>query len=261
MLSVVALFSFACLAQAQGWRGIVPLHSTRTDVEKLIGSPMQPNGITYDLKSERVNVVYSAGSCEKDHVEWNVPPGTVLSITIYPQTKLMLADLRITLDKFEKFINPQNRDFIAYNNKEAGIGFGTKPNGEVEVIQYFPAAKDSHLRCTNFSGNPVTIDELEYFKFDEFSTPSRSDERARLNSFAIRLYSRPDTKGYLIVFPGRREKVNLAKARANRSKSYLVNRAKIDSARIDAMVGNRMQSGKTELFVVPNNIFVVREQN
>ena len=51
--------------QAQGWRGIVPLHSTRADVERLVGSPMTPNGITYDLKNERVNVVYSDGGCAK----------------------------------------------------------------------------------------------------------------------------------------------------------------------------------------------------
>jgi hypothetical protein len=242
------------------WREIVPLHSTRADVEKLIGSPMQPNGITYDLKSERVNVVYSAGSCEKDRVEWNVPTDTVIGIMIYPQKRLMLPDLGFALDKFDKFINPQNPDFIAYSNKEEGMGFGAKPSGEVQVIQYFPAAKDSHLRCPNFSPNRVTMGELEYFKFDEFSNLSRGDERARLNNFATRLSSRPDTKAYVIVYPGKREKVSIATARANRIKSYLVNTRRIDSARVDTIVGRRMESSKTKLFVVPTNITVERSQ-
>jgi hypothetical protein len=43
-------------SQAQGWRGIVPLHSTRQDVEKIIGQPTESNGITYDLQSERVSI-------------------------------------------------------------------------------------------------------------------------------------------------------------------------------------------------------------
>src|SRR5216683_7963535 len=90
---LLALFS---LSQAQGWRGIRPLHSTRNDVERLIGPPMQPKGITYDLKNERVNVVYSDGKCAKGWpYGWNVPPGTVIGITIYQQPRPKLSDLSI----------------------------------------------------------------------------------------------------------------------------------------------------------------------
>ena len=47
---------------------ITPLHSTREDVERVVGSPMTPGWITYDLKTERVNIVYSAGVCKKGRV-------------------------------------------------------------------------------------------------------------------------------------------------------------------------------------------------
>jgi hypothetical protein len=52
-----------CNALAQGWRGIVPLHSTRSEVEKLIGLPMRPGVTTYDLVDERVNIDYSTDTC------------------------------------------------------------------------------------------------------------------------------------------------------------------------------------------------------
>src|SRR4026207_1897071 len=81
--------------QAPGWRGIIPLQSTRAEVEALIGPPVQPNGRTYDLKNERVNIVYANGGCNNRAVEWNVPPDTVISITVYPQSEVRVSDLGI----------------------------------------------------------------------------------------------------------------------------------------------------------------------
>src|SRR6266498_1996177 len=79
---VSVIFCFAATAKAQGWRGIRPLHSTREDVERLIGPPMQPNGDTYDLKGERVNIGYSDLRCTKGWpYGWNVPARTVTAIT------------------------------------------------------------------------------------------------------------------------------------------------------------------------------------
>jgi len=258
---LVGLLSISFTSQAQGWRGIVPLHSTRANVEKLIGPPIQPNGITYDLKSERVNIVYSDGSCEKDKVEWNVPRGTVIGITIYPQTRVMLSDLRVALDKFEKFINPNNPEFIGYNSKEEGMGFGINPNGEVKVIEYFPTTKDSHLRCANFLRDRLTVDELDYFKFDEFLTHSSFDQRARLDNFAARLRDRPDTRAYLVLYPSKGEKMRAARAKADRMKSYLIRAGRIKAARVNAIVAGRKENAKIGLFVVPSNITVVLSQN
>ena len=35
---------YAATAEARGWRGIVPLHTTRTHVEQLLGPPSEQNG-------------------------------------------------------------------------------------------------------------------------------------------------------------------------------------------------------------------------
>jgi outer membrane protein OmpA-like peptidoglycan-associated protein len=254
---LVGLISITSISNAQGWRGIVPLHSNRADVEKLIGPPMQPNGITYDLKNERVNIVYSNAGCEREKVEWNVPRGTVIGITIYPQTRLVVSDLRVALDKFEKFINPNNPEFIAYNNKEEGMGLGVNPKGEVEVIEYFPTTKDSHLRCANFSREQLTVDELDYFKFDEFSNQSRADERARLDNFAARFRDKPGARAYVVVYPNKLEKVSASRARADRMKDYLIRAGGIEPARVNVIIAGREGIAKTGLFVVPSNITVL----
>jgi len=248
------LLSIVIVSQAQGWRGIVPLHSTRADVEALIGPPMQPNGITYDLKNERVNVVYSDGSCEKSKVEWNVPPGTVIGITIYPQTKLMISDLRTDLNKFEKFINPHDPDSVSYNNKEEGIGIGTRSNGEVVVIEYFPAAKDSHLHCPKFSPNQLSKDEMAYFKFDEYSALSISDEQARLDNFAKRLLREPKMKGYIIVYAEEKTRSGEAEARAKGAKDYLVKVRGIEAGRIVTINAGSKNRLKVELYALPSSM-------
>ncbi len=238
--------------QKQGWRGIVPLHSTREEVERLIGPPMTENGLTYDLKNERVNVIYSDGACAKGQPsEWNVPAGTVVGIIIYPQTKLLLYDLNISLNGFKKHVNPHNQDSIYYNNEEDGISIGTTPNGEVTVIQYLPAAKDSYLRCPN---SPVKQPSLEAHKFDEYVNLPFRDERARLDNLANYLKERPELIGYIIAYAGRQAREGEAKARAERAKNYLVNERGIDSIRVISIDGGYREKLMFELYALPRDV-------
>jgi len=248
------LLSTVVISRAQGWRGIVPLHSTRADVEALIGPPIQPKGRTYDLKNERVNVVYSDGSCDNSKIEWNVPSGTVIGITIYPQQTLLISDLRTDLNKFDKFIDPHNPDSVSYNNKEEGLGIGTRSNGEVVVIEYFPAAKDNQLRCPKFFPNQFSNNEMEYFKFDEYSTLSFTDEKARLDNFAVRLRREPKMKGYIVVHPGPGMLSAETQARTKRAKDYLVRARGVDAVRVVTIDGARREKFEVELYALPSSI-------
>lgn len=136
---VFVLFACGRLTRAQGWRGIVPLHSNRQDVERVVSVPAEPNGITYVLKDERVNVLYSKDKCGKGPgVEWDVPPDTVLGIIAYPQVKLLLSDVRADLDGFEKFVHPRGPDVVYDNNDREGISFGTRSGRGVRnrVLSY-----------------------------------------------------------------------------------------------------------------------------
>jgi hypothetical protein len=254
MLNIIACVCLSLMAipsQTQGWRGIVPLHSTREDVERLIGPPMTPNGITYDLKNERVNITYSAGGCAEDRPsEWNVPPGTVIGITIYPQTKLLLSDLQIDLNGFEKFINPHNPDSVYYNNEE-GVSIGTKSNGEVVVVQYLPSVKDNRLRCPNSSAQQHG---LEASKFDEYSNLPLNDENARLDNLANYMRRKAELIGYIITYAGRQARPGEAKAHAARAKSYLVNERGIESERVVTMDGGRREKSMVELYVLPRDV-------
>jgi hypothetical protein len=131
--------------QPQGWRGIVPLRSTRNDVRRVLGPPKVPNkGFydLYDLKDETVYISYASGFCSSG---WRVPSGTVISINIAPKTDLKLADLHLT-NKYERQSNPHLSGIIFYVNKEDGITVEAIQE-EVTKIYYYPIAVDSHLRC------------------------------------------------------------------------------------------------------------------
>src|SRR5262245_55163535 len=75
-----------------GYRGIVPLQSTRADVERVLGRPANPDDATYQLPREIVAIQFSKYGCTPPpRVEgwptpplegWNVPPGTVLAIRV-----------------------------------------------------------------------------------------------------------------------------------------------------------------------------------
>lgn len=253
IICIGALLGNVVFSQAQGWHGIVPLRSTRVDVERLTGPPMQPNGITYDLKSERVTVLYSDGGCAKGQPsEWNVPLDTVIAITVYPRTKVMLSDLRRDIGNFEKYINPNDPDFISYNNDEEGIGIGVKPTGEAIVIQYFPASKDRDLRCPGFSPNQLSMSEMQYYKFDQYSNLSFTDEKARLDNFARHLHeTEPEFKGYIVVYTGPRPGPAEARMRGERAKNHLVKARSIDATRVVVIDGGCRAQFAVELYAIP----------
>jgi len=78
------------------WRGITPLHSTRADVERLIGPPTSPGGFDYALKDEHVFILYSGKGCEKGKKGgWSVPPDTVLSIMVASRKEQKISDLKL----------------------------------------------------------------------------------------------------------------------------------------------------------------------
>jgi hypothetical protein len=166
----------------------------------------------------------------------------------------MLSNLRIDLNRFEKFINPHNPDSVSYNNKEEGIGIGTKSNGEVVVIEYFPAAKDSHLRCPNFRPDQLSNDEMQYYKFDEYSNIPFSDEKARLDNLAIHLRREPKLIGYIITYAGRQARAGEAKARAVRAENYLVSERGIEPERVVTVDGGYREKPRVELYLLPRDV-------
>src|SRR5688500_11007327 len=90
--------------KAKGWRGLVPLHATRRDVEGLLGAPKTAGGSTYESDNQYIYVEYSDGPCEKGWpYGWNVEKDTVTSIWVNAKESVFLADLKIDESKYQKY--------------------------------------------------------------------------------------------------------------------------------------------------------------
>lgn len=56
-------------ASAQEWRKIVPVKSTRADVERLLGPNEESYGVDYELTDGILSIEYSSGPCRKESKE------------------------------------------------------------------------------------------------------------------------------------------------------------------------------------------------
>ena len=273
------IFCFAACIQAQGWRGIKPLHSTRGDVERLIGPPMRPNDSIYDLKDERVSITYSDAACMKGWpYGWDVKPGTVIAITISPQPRPKLAELPIDISKSRKYVEPSG--VIHYSDDDEGLSVAVEPDEyEVKVIEYYPAARDAHLRCPEAAERERQIESGESeIRWPDvyYSDSSPEKKHIYLDYFVDRLKEAPsDSTVHIIGYAGQRAKVGEAQARANVAKDYLTQKWGIDSRRIVIIDGGHRDPAGVELYITrrgqpkplsspnvyPGNVQIIKDNN
>ena len=134
------------------WRSIVPLHSTRQDVERLISQNKircNAQACLYDLGTETVFVLYASEPiCKKDGptTSWRVPRDTVIEINIRFKTERQLSDLGFDLTKFERTVDKELPGWVYYNNREDGVEIEGTDKTAI-AVNYFQTAKDKKLRC------------------------------------------------------------------------------------------------------------------
>jgi hypothetical protein len=145
LLSIMAIL-LACflpiVAHGKGWRGIVPLQSTRADVERLFGPGERGH---YQFDSERVHVNYAGeGKCNPVNAcLCLVPKDTVISIYVQLEVEMRFSKLNIDKKKYEKIVSPQDRTEATYSNDKEGIIYTVnKENDDLTSIEYIPTAKD-----------------------------------------------------------------------------------------------------------------------
>lgn len=125
--------------QAKEWRGIIPLRSTRVDVERLLGQPGEHG--RYQFEDERAYINYADGQCDRtDRCECLVPEGTVIEIRVVLEDIVKFSEVGLDLTSYER---TDNGAFVTYANDEEGIIYTvSKELDEVHSISYIPSARD-----------------------------------------------------------------------------------------------------------------------
>jgi hypothetical protein len=221
--AVCLLLTGAATSSGKEWRGIVPLHSTRADVEKLLGKPaksVSDRGYFYDLKDEVAVVWFETTGCEGDSLHsvcgwgWNVPRDTVTSIgVVFKNPQPITRVVNIAGFKGEASCE----GLIYYENKAEGFEVETY-RGKVLSLTYKPTEAESYLSC------PVQRERciLSARKLDEYGNIRWADEKARLDNVAVELQNAPDLRLAILAYGGRRSRPDEAIKRAERAKRYLV---------------------------------------
>ena len=153
------LLAFSDGVSAKAWRRIVPLHSTRTQVRKLLGKPIIGGDGSidlYDLREGRVHVMYARQPCEvglpADWGNWRVPRDTVVNISIQLHEKIPLKRLRIrNIERLKWYTGDSGATY--YHDRLRGLEYQVQ-EGMVTAITYGPSARDHALRC---KANPPLI--------------------------------------------------------------------------------------------------------
>lgn len=138
---------------ANEWEGLIPLHSSREDVERLLGKPQATFGsiVIYQRSVDSVWIKYINEGCV-DKFSWGVPPGTVERIQVSPKRSVPPGDLKFDLRQFQKFVSFHPRNVFYYLDYYEGITVETRLYGEreeVTQITYEAATRDENLRCPN----------------------------------------------------------------------------------------------------------------
>jgi hypothetical protein len=198
------MLALPVLSYAKEWRGIIPMRSTRADVEVLLGEPPAPpkdGSRLYTLNKVRSIYFLDEGEVDIVFAEAEIPAavdclaripaGTVLMIQITPKNNLALIDVPIDETKFRKF-DPSdlpNMGYAAYMNEQEGLIIRTFKS-RVEQIVYIASAPDKGL-CPTYYENSESFVKLFLCglavpnKFDEYGALPWTSEEARLDNFAI----------------------------------------------------------------------------
>lgn len=267
-VSVTFIVSLSTVSRAKEWRGLKPLHSTRADVERLLGEPPPPpkdgtrvyalnkGRSIYFLDEGEIYIVYAepevpaAASCLG-----RIPAGTVLLIQVTPKPDWTFSELQLDERDFRKFdaSQPPNLGYEGYINEQEGLVIRTF-KGRVEQISYFASALDKAL-CPTYYENPeaavqVMVCGLSFIrKFDEYGKLSSNDEKARLDNIALELQQVPETQLYIIAYAGRKARPGEAQTKADRAKNYLDLERRVGPGRVIALDGGYREELTLEFFI------------
>lgn len=247
----------AAIAEAKSWRGIVPLHSTRSQVEQLLGPPteqMTQYSVVYRTPNETVLIYFAAGlpcGVGEKYSQWRVARNTVTNILITPNPGSPLSQLNIDESRYKKLSGghiPETR----YINAREGEALTVVQN-VVRTIDYFAAADDSYLECPGPPKADTTNCEYIPEPFVSVGDIRFELEKFLLDNFYLAV-SNKKAMAYIIAYGGKRARPNEAKKRANRARQYLIAVRNYPADQIRVIDGGYRENRDLELYVVSDGV-------
>jgi hypothetical protein len=248
--TVVMVFGCWQSAHAQDWRGIKPLHSSRADVERLLGAPHGECRCFYEFEGETIRIEYAKSLCVGYPSGWNVPADSVLTIDIRYNEPRNLSALRIVESEFLKAADDTLTTY--YSNRERGVQYTISGHGKHIKTSYFPSSGNLHLRCDCFPSLDESTARSVYF--DTFGEIPINDVLARLDNYVIQLHNIPRFKGYVIFYDGRKTSSKKMLRYEQSIKRHLLKNRGLQPDRLVIIDGGYREEATFELFMLTREL-------
>jgi hypothetical protein len=243
--------------QTNAWNGLVPLRSTRADVEKLLGAPKENffGTFKYESKDGRVEVYYSTQKCDS---AWNVPIGTVLRIMVYPNSLQgkNLKELKVDENKFS--YTADDAFFQTWTNPEAGLQYYSDGRGDFISVTYLPKKSDNNLRCNGF---PPFAPETRHMMYEyvPFYTKKLSRKKnldllfSRFGNIKWQfLYNfKNGYKAYAVVYFDNKRKFNEYKKFLIQIEQSIPKALAFQSGQLTFIEGGLREESRIEFYILP----------
>lgn len=253
-LGLCMTMCLTAMGQARGWRGLVPLHSTRADVERQLGPPtevLSKYSTFYRTENETVIIGYANGSpcgIGEKYSQWRVPANTVESILVTPSKGFPVSQLSIDQTKFEERSGGHRPEDVYYVNDQDGESVRVYL-GDVMSISFYPGRIDAHLGCSTNQ----TCEGLTPRAFDSIGKVSEYEEKLHLDSFGVALLDNRTKSGYIIAYGGKRAAVDEAKKWAEHARNYLIKVRGLPGVQLIVIDGGYREAPTMELYTVEPN--------
>lgn len=225
--------------------GIVPLHSTRSDVERLYGVSTDSCRCNFRTSKEAIHVTFASESCAGPVFGWNVPRDTVLEFTVFPSAPGRLSETETDLKGFVERYSPDDVSPY-YTNVDKGVVFSVQ-DGYIFSFTYFPPPKETGKRCAGFppyDGIPPPNPLATIYHRQQIHVESR------LDNLASELSGNTRFRGYIIAYAGKKSRRGEAKQMLDIAMKYLINKQMISPDRIVAIDGGYRDTSQYDLFAL-----------
>lgn len=134
---------------------IVPLMTDRDDILEMLGQPIEsprsPAVWIYDFSDSRMMIIFEIGNCvwqeeSQTWSGWNVPEGTVVSVSLWFEKPISPSKLGIDLKKLHKTKIGGDRESYEYSDVINGRSYNVN-SGKILDIEKSPRSDQKDLKC------------------------------------------------------------------------------------------------------------------
>jgi len=136
-LALASLLLIVSQKKPIDWKTLVPLNTTRTQVEADMGAPVSGKDyvVVYETTSEKITVWYGGATfAPTDTCRWNVPKETIFKFVLAPKTTVRMSELNLNLATFQKQKAVEMVNDYYYYNENEGITITTRIIDGDEVL-------------------------------------------------------------------------------------------------------------------------------